>query len=138
MEDTATVLLRFANGMLGSLHVGYLLPEGTQTYWGLRGSLGWARHDFQDERRFTVHSTHPDSITAPTKYYDFPVPPNATYGRNSAQALLLDFVRCIRQGACRRPRALPRRSRRCAFWTPLTKPRRGAGPCSSEGSAPSD
>lgn len=98
VDDTATVLLRFGNGMLGSLHVGYLLPEGTQTYWGLRGALGWARHDFQDERRFTVHSQHPDWITAPTKYYDFPVPPNATYGRNSAQALLLDFVRCIRQG----------------------------------------
>ncbi len=98
VEDTATVLLRFGGGMLGSLHVGYLLPAGTEMFWGLRGSLGWVHWDLTHGRQVTVHSTHPAWRTAPTRSFDFPDPPNATYGRNSGEALLRDLARYIRDG----------------------------------------
>lgn len=101
VEDTATCLLRFGNGMLGSLHVGYLLPTGGQAFMGLRGSLGWLHWDWQDQRRFTVHSTHPDWAAAPTRVFDFPSPPNATYGGGTGEALLRDFARCIRDNGAR-------------------------------------
>lgn len=95
VEDTATCLLRFGDGMLGSLHVGYLLPSGGQMFLGLRGSLGWVHWDALEGRRFTVHSEHPDWIAAPTRDFDFPRPSQATYGGGTGELLLRDFVRCI-------------------------------------------
>lgn len=97
VEDTATCLLRFGNGMLGSLHLGYLLPAGGHQFLGLRGSLGWAAWDWSAGRRFTVHSEHPDWSAAPTRVFDFPRPAGAGYGDGTAAMLLRDFVRCIRQ-----------------------------------------
>ena len=97
VEDTATCLLRFGNGMLGSLHVGYLLPTGGQAFLGLRGSLGWVHWDWQDGRRFTVHSDHPQWASSPTRTFDFPRPADATYGGGTGAALLHDFARCIEQ-----------------------------------------
>lgn len=99
VEDTAACLLRFGNGMLGSLHVGYLLPSGGQTFLGLRGSLGWVRWDAVADRRLIVQSEHPAWVTAPTRAYDFPRPPSATYGSGTGELLLRDFVRCINEHA---------------------------------------
>ena len=99
VEDTATCLLRFDNGMLGSLHVGYLLPSGGQTFLGLRGSLGWVHWDAMAGRRFTVHSEHPGWIAAPTKTFDFPRPSVDTYAGGAGELLLRDFVRCIDEKA---------------------------------------
>jgi predicted dehydrogenase len=97
VEDTATCLLRFGDGMLGSLHVGYLLPSGGQMFIGLRGSLGWAHWDAMAGRRFTVYSEHPDWIAAPTRVFDVPRPASATYGGGTGELLLRDFVRCINE-----------------------------------------
>jgi predicted dehydrogenase len=98
VEDTATCLLRFGDGILGSLHVGYLLPSGGQMFIGLRGSLGWAHWDAMAGRRLTVYSEHPDWIAAPTREYDFPRPASATYGGGTGELLLHDFARCIDEG----------------------------------------
>ena len=97
VEDTATCLLRFGNGMLGSLHLGYLLPGGGHQFLGLRGSLGWMSWDWEDGRRFTVQSEHPDWRAGPTRLFDFPTPADAGYGNGTAEIALHDFVRCIRQ-----------------------------------------
>ncbi len=99
VEDTAACLLKFGNGMLGSLHVGYLLPSGGQTFLGLRGSQGWVHWDAMSGRRFTVHSEHPDWIAAPTRVFDFPRPPVGTYGSGTGELLLRDFARCINEKA---------------------------------------
>lgn len=98
VDDTATCLLRFGNGMLGSLHVGYLLPAGGQAFMGLRGSLGWLTWDWQNGRRFTIHSEHPSWAMAPERVYDFPTAPGSTYGGGTGEATVRDFARCIGEG----------------------------------------
>lgn len=99
VEDTATCLLRFGSGMLGSLHVGYLLPYGGQMALGLRGSLGWVHWDAMAGRSFTAHSESPGWIAAPTRVFDFPSPALPTYGAGTGELLLRDFVRCIEENA---------------------------------------
>ena len=98
VEDTATCLLRFGNEMLGSLHVGYLLPNGGHQFLGLRGSLGWVNCEWEGGRRFTVYSDHPEWKAAPQRDIQFSLPADAGYGNGTAVILLHDFVRCIRQG----------------------------------------
>ena len=98
VEDTATCLMRFANGMLGSLNVGYLLPTGGQACLSLCGSLGWMQWDWKDGREFTVHSEHPSWSVAPTRTFDFTLPVRASYGDGKGAALLHDFARCIAAG----------------------------------------
>jgi predicted dehydrogenase len=100
VEDTATCLLQFPSGLLGSLHVGYLLPGGGQIFLGLRGSLGWVHWDALTGQRFTVCSEHPDWVAAPRRVFDFPQPSLTTYAGGTGELLLRDFVRCIdQQGA---------------------------------------
>ena len=97
VEDTASCLLRFGTGTLGSLHVGYLLPSGNQMFIGLRGSLGWVHWDAMAGRRYTVCSEHPDWVAAPTRHFEVPRPPLATYGAGMGELMLRDFVRCINE-----------------------------------------
>lgn len=97
VEDTATCLLRFDNEMLGSLHVGYVLPFGGQMFLGIRGSLGWVHWDVLQGRQLTVHSEHPAWIASPTRTYQFPEPPQSSYAGNTGELMLRDFVRCIGQ-----------------------------------------
>jgi predicted dehydrogenase len=85
--------------MLGSLHVGYQLPTGGQTYLGIRGSLGWVHWDAMDGRRFSVFSEHSDWQASPTRVFDFPRPLQSTYAGGTGELLLLDFVRCIHKKA---------------------------------------
>ena len=77
VEEVASVGLRFANGMLGSVHIGYLTPGGDELAMGVRGSNGWARWDF-DESRLTVRSSRPSWAGAPRR--TFHVPPSAVGG----------------------------------------------------------
>ena len=98
VEDTATCLLQYENGMLGSLHLGYLLPSGGHQFLGLRGSLGWVSWDWETGRQFTVCSEHPAWRASPERTFDFPSPPDAGYGGGTAEILLRDLARCIRQG----------------------------------------
>jgi predicted dehydrogenase len=96
VDDSATCLLRYKSGMLGSLHVGYFLPSGTDAFWGIRGSLGSIRWEFQDGRRFTVHSDHPSWKVSPTRVFEFPAGPEPSYGAGTGMLLIQDFARCIR------------------------------------------
>mgnify|MGYP005854736573 CR=1 FL=1 len=98
VEDMAVCLLRYKSGMLGTLHVGYLLPAGGDTFLGIRGSLGWMRWDCEAGRRFTVHSEHPSWAASPTRVFDFPRGPDPSYGAGTGAALLRDFARCINDG----------------------------------------
>ncbi|HET7559520.1 MAG TPA: Gfo/Idh/MocA family oxidoreductase, partial [Limnochordia bacterium] len=45
VEEIAALSLRFAGGAIGTLHAAYVLPEGYETYLGVRGELGWIRWD---------------------------------------------------------------------------------------------
>lgn len=98
VEDTASCLLRFGNGMIGSLVTGYLLPTGTQACLHLRGSRGWLEWEWGNGRTFTVHSEHPSWRVAPTRTFTFPAAAERGYGGGTGAALLHDFARCIAAG----------------------------------------
>jgi predicted dehydrogenase len=70
VEDMATLALQFDNGMLGSLHCGYVTDGPTDQTFALRGTLGWLTWD-GSATRLDVRSLHPTWSTAPTRVLNF-------------------------------------------------------------------
>jgi predicted dehydrogenase len=68
VEDMATLALRFDNGMLGSLHRGYVTDGLTDQTFALRGTLGWLTWA-GSASRLEVRSLHPTWSTAPTRVF---------------------------------------------------------------------
>ncbi|MHB1294962.1 MAG: Gfo/Idh/MocA family protein [Anaerolineae bacterium] len=67
VEDTASLALRYDNGMLGSLHCAYVTDRSSdQLYFGLRGTQGWL-HWERSGPELVVHSTHPAWAAASTR-----------------------------------------------------------------------
>lgn len=94
VEDAAAVSLRFANGMIGSLHTGYFTSGDGEIGMGLRGSSGWAKWEVADQR-CTIKSTHPDWATAPVRTFDIPSAKLPGYGAEGL-ALMKAFAAAIR------------------------------------------
>lgn len=94
VEDAAFVSLTFANGMIGSLNIGNLLPSGSESsfrLYGSQGSVSWA----PAEERCTIVSTHPSWEAAPTRVFEIPRARLPGYGGAGA-ALLRAFFGAIR------------------------------------------
>ncbi len=94
VEDAALVSLTFANGMIGSLSIGNLLPTGSENtfrLFGSQGSVSWAPVD----ERCTVVSTHPAWEAAPRRVFEIPRAKLPGYGGAGA-ALLRAFFGAIR------------------------------------------
>lgn len=94
VEDAAFVSLTLANGMLGSLGIGNLLPSGTENTFRLFGSQGSASWAPVDER-CTIVSTHPAWEAAPRRDFGIPRAKLPGYGGAGA-ALLRAFFGAIR------------------------------------------
>lgn len=94
VEDAAAVALRFANGMIGSLHAGFFTPGDGETAMGLRGADGWVRWDV-DEQHCTIKSVHPAWETAPERTFTIPTATLPGYGAEGL-ALLKAFAAAIR------------------------------------------
>jgi len=100
VEDVASVALRFANGAVGSLYAGYLipggLPEGYDTTLILRGSSGWAAFDpAADDKVLHLRSTHPAWQSAPARTIRYHLPQVAAYGGQHGIHHLRDFLAAI-------------------------------------------
>ena len=94
VEDTAFVSLRFANGMLGNLGIGNLLPSGSENTFRLFGSHGsacWA----PVEERCTIVITTREWEAAPRRVFEIPRAKLPGYGGAGA-ALLRAFFGQIR------------------------------------------
>ena len=94
VEDAAAVSLQFANGMIGSLHTGFFTPGDNETDMGIRGSLGWARWNV-DENAVTIKSSDPSWATAPQRRFDITTTKMDGYGAEG-YALIKAFVQAIR------------------------------------------
>jgi predicted dehydrogenase len=94
IEDAASVSLQFTNGMIGSLHAGFFTPGDGETSMGLRGSLGWAKWNVEDEA-CTIKSTHPTWETAPVRTFGFPPAKVPGYGAEGL-AQMKAFAAAIR------------------------------------------
>ena len=64
-------------------------------YFGLRGSLGWARWE-RSGPEVELHSAHPAWATAPTRTLRVAGAQNAGYGDGQGQAALRNFVAAAR------------------------------------------
>ena len=94
VEDAAAVSLRFANGMIGSLHAGYYNSAGGETAVRLHGSRGWAKWDLADQA-CTISSDHPDWAAAPERHFHMPAAEYPGYGADG-RALVKAFAAAIR------------------------------------------
>lgn len=99
VEDMAAVALRYDDGMIGSLHCGYVTDKSTtQLFFGLRGTLGWLEWQRMDDG-FTAHSAHPAWHTAPTRTFHFEPEPTKGYLGATGVAALRSFIASFREGA---------------------------------------
>lgn len=94
VEDAATVSLQFSNGMIGSLHAGFLTPGDTSTSMGLRGSAGWVKWN-EEDNACTIKSVHPTWETAPVRTFEAPLATIPGYGAEGL-ALMRAFAAAIR------------------------------------------
>ena len=94
VEDMAAVALRFDNGMVGSLHTGYLTAGDSELFIGLRGSDGWIRWDV-DQESLVIKSAHPSWATAPQRSFAMPLARVPGYGAEGL-ALMRRFCDAIR------------------------------------------
>ena len=86
VEDASFVSLRFANGMIGSLANGNLLPSGSENTFrvmGARGVASWSPAD----QSCTITSTHPAWEAAPKRTFAFPRADLPGYGGHGANVL---------------------------------------------------
>ena len=99
VEDTASLSLRYDNGMIGSLHCAYTTDKARdQLFFGLRGTLGWIEWE-RNRNLFTIRSTHPAWATAPTRVMRFEQDETPGYCGADGLAALKEFVASFREGA---------------------------------------
>jgi predicted dehydrogenase len=94
IEDAASVSLRLANGMIGSLHTGFFTPGDGESFVGLRGSDGWANWKI-GESDCTIKSVNAAWASAPVRTFTMPPPNVPGYGPEGL-ALIKAFVAAIR------------------------------------------
>jgi predicted dehydrogenase len=97
VEDTASLALRYDNGMLGSLHCSYVTDKAAdQIFFGLRGTQGWL-HWERSGPDLVVHSTHPTWAAAATRVLRVEPEPMGGYLGAEGVYLLRRFIASFRQ-----------------------------------------
>lgn len=94
VEDGASVSMRFANGMIGSLYAGFFLPSGNEASIGVNGATGAVNWNIANNFA-TISSTNPAWQTAPTRTIAVEKASAPGYGAAGA-ALLRAFFAAIR------------------------------------------
>jgi len=98
VEDTASLSLRYTNGMVGSLHCSYVTDKATdQLFFGLRGTMGWVNWE-RSGPELVAHSTHPAWIAAPTRVLRFDPGPVGGYGGGIGIVAMRQFIASFREG----------------------------------------
>jgi len=100
LEDVATVLLEFSNGVHALLHMGYLLSGAgvrNDMNFILRGQAGAISWPLTDE--LTVSSATPAWQNAPVRTFRIEPAPRAVYADQWGYDFVADFIHAIRSGA---------------------------------------
>jgi predicted dehydrogenase len=106
VEDTACLALRFAGGVLATLHAGYLLAGSASgysgaaydTFIGLRGTDGYVRLPLSEKMGYTLASEAPDWAAGGRRERTFELPSTPAYGGRAGEDFLLSFLRAARAG----------------------------------------
>jgi predicted dehydrogenase len=75
-EDAAVAVLRFADGMVGTLTSAYYLDKNKQSHLHLWGAEGWLRGRPNDWESLEWYSTHPAEHSAPNRTIRYDSPTN--------------------------------------------------------------
>jgi UDP-N-acetyl-2-amino-2-deoxyglucuronate dehydrogenase len=78
-EDAAVAVLRFANGMLGTLTSAYYLDRDKQSWFHLWGEQGWLRGGPNEWDSLEWYSTHPSVVPAPLRRIVYSTPQRSSY-----------------------------------------------------------
>ena len=96
VEDTASLSLRYDNGMVGSLHCSYVTDQAVdQLFFGLRGTLGWVYWE-RDRPELVARSVHPAWQGAPERRISFELERGEGYGGNMGLAAMQRFIASFR------------------------------------------
>lgn len=101
LEDVATVVLEFNNGVHACLHMGYLLPDAgprNDTFFGLRGTLGTAAWPAPDAGELTITSAAPAWQSAPVRTFQMAITPRPVYADQWGYQFVEEFIRAVREG----------------------------------------
>ena len=107
VEDTAMVVMKFAGGVLGTLHTGYHLSGSQSGYAGassdsfiaLRGVDGHIRFPVSEGSEYTIGSIAPGWAAGGKRKRSFQPADSPAYGGVAGEQFVLDFLTASRTGA---------------------------------------
>lgn len=109
VEDTASIVYRFASGAVGGLHCAHALAQSGGGYYnqagndtllmfiGTLGRLYWSPTETPTILR--AESIHPDWAAAPRRTLTFEMGESAAYGGKYGEAFVRDFLRAAATGS---------------------------------------
>ena len=98
VEDTASLSLRYGNGMIGSLHCSYVMDKVPhQLFFGLRGTDGWVRWE-QSGPEMEVRSTRPEWAAPLTRVIRFEPDPLGGYEGGQGILAIRRFIASFQEG----------------------------------------
>ena len=106
VEDTACLAIRFASGVLGTLHAGYHMAGSPLGYHGgtydmflaVRGTDGYATLPLSDGSHYTLLSVAPGWSSGGKRERSFAFPESSAYGGQAGEEFVLSFLRASRTG----------------------------------------
>ena len=99
VEDTASLSLRYSNGMVGSLHCAHVIDKMPhQLFFGLRGTDGWVRWEGNGPD-LEVRSSRPEWTSPMTQVLHLKPDPLGGYEGGEGIFLLRRFIATFRDGA---------------------------------------
>jgi predicted dehydrogenase len=102
VEDVASVSLKMSNGMIGTIHAGYVMPrglkEGYDSLITIRGSEGDIRWEPATEQTLKVRSVAPSWRATPAAAFNYTMREMPGYGGAHGHDFFHAYVDCVLQG----------------------------------------
>lgn len=107
VEDTACLLMKFSNGVIGTMHAGYHLVGSSAGYSGaaydaflaVRGTDGSARIPLSERGGYSVNSIADGWAAGGERHHAFTLPESTAYGGVAGEEFVRQFLIASRDGS---------------------------------------
>ena len=107
VEDTACLLMKFSNGVIGTMHAGYHLVGSSAGYSGaaydaflaVRGTDGSARIPLSERGGYSVNSIADGWAAGGERHHAFTLPESPAYGGVAGEEFVRQFLIASRDGS---------------------------------------
>lgn len=107
VEDTACLLMKFSNGVIGTMHAGYHLVGSSAGYSGaaydaflaVRGTDGSARIPLSERGGYIVNSIADGWAAGGERHHAFTLPESPAYGGVAGEEFVRQFLIASREGS---------------------------------------